>query len=88
MAWPCDGPRRAAAVGAAGCPGRRPALGGVLLAAAGAQIVYWADVAFRRLFTGLDLVPPGLVRVPRWRRDSAEDAATPSTQWGGVARKP
>jgi hypothetical protein len=41
-----------------------------------------------RLFAGLDLVPPGLVRVPRWRPDSAQDAATPSAQWGGVARKP
>jgi hypothetical protein len=41
-----------------------------------------------RLFAGLELVPPGLVRVPEWRPESAEAAAAPSTQWGGVARKP
>ena len=41
-----------------------------------------------RLFAGLDLVPPGLVRVPEWRPESAQAAAAPSTQWGGVARKP
>ena len=41
-----------------------------------------------RLFAGLQLVPPGLVRVPEWRPESAEAAAAPSTQWGGVARKP
>lgn len=40
-----------------------------------------------RLFAGLELVPPGLVRVPEWRPESAEAAAAPSTQWGGVARK-
>jgi hypothetical protein len=44
--------------------------------------------AVRRLFAGLDLVPPGMVRVPRWWPGSAEDAATPSAQWGAVARKP
>jgi S-adenosyl methyltransferase len=37
-----------------------------------------------RLFAGLELVPPGLVRVPLWRPDSAEEAASPSAQWGGV----
>ncbi len=46
------------------------------------------QAAVRRLFAGLDLVPPGMVRVPQWRPDSAGDAATPSTQWGAVARKP
>jgi hypothetical protein len=41
-----------------------------------------------RFFRGLELVEPGLVRVPRWRPDSPLAAASPSTQWGGVARKP
>jgi S-adenosyl methyltransferase len=44
--------------------------------------------AVLRFFTGLELVPPGLVVVPRWRPDSAEEAASPSAQWGGVARRP
>jgi O-methyltransferase involved in polyketide biosynthesis len=44
--------------------------------------------AVARLFTGLDLVPPGLVRVPRWRPGSEEEAASPAALWAGVARKP
>jgi hypothetical protein len=40
-----------------------------------------------RFFGELVLVPPGVVRVPEWRPLSAEAAASPSTQWGGVARK-
>jgi hypothetical protein len=39
-------------------------------------------------FVELDIVPPGVVRVPEWRPDSADEAASPSTQWGGVGRKP
>ncbi|HUN32174.1 MAG TPA: SAM-dependent methyltransferase [Trebonia sp.] len=41
-----------------------------------------------RLFEGVDLLEPGLVRVSDWRPDSAEEAATPTILWGGVARKP
>lgn len=41
----------------------------------------------RRFFADLDLVPPGLVRVPEWRPLAPEDAAAPSTQWGGIGRK-
>jgi S-adenosyl methyltransferase len=41
-----------------------------------------------RFFTGLELVPPGLVVVPQWRPDSAKEAASPSAQWGGVAYRP
>jgi len=44
-----------------------------------------SDVA--RLFDGLDLVAPGLVRVPEWRPDSDADRANPAAVWGGVARK-
>jgi hypothetical protein len=39
------------------------------------------------LFDGLDLVAPGLVRVPEWRPDSPADTANPAIVWGGVARK-
>jgi hypothetical protein len=40
------------------------------------------------LFTGLNLVEPGVVRIPEWRPDSPEDVSNPAPQWGGVARKP
>jgi hypothetical protein len=45
-----------------------------------------AEVA--AFFEGLELVPPGVVRIPEWRPDAPEDTATPATMWGGVARKP
>ena len=38
-------------------------------------------------FDGLELVEPGLMRVPEWRPDSDADLANPATVWGGVARK-
>ncbi len=40
------------------------------------------------LFAGLELVPPGLVRVPEWRPGSELEAASPGALWAGVARKP
>jgi hypothetical protein len=40
-----------------------------------------------RFFADLELVPPGVVRVPEWRPSSPEAATSPSTQWGGVGRK-
>jgi S-adenosyl methyltransferase len=45
-----------------------------------------AEVA--AFFDGLELVPPGVVRIPEWRPDAPEDMATPATMWGGVGRKP
>jgi len=45
-----------------------------------------ADIV--RLFDGLDLVEPGVVRVPEWRPRSEIEAKSPSNLWGGVARKP
>jgi trans-aconitate methyltransferase len=39
-------------------------------------------------FDGLDLVEPGLVRVPEWRPAVAMDATAPAQMWAGVARKP
>jgi S-adenosyl methyltransferase len=41
-----------------------------------------------RLFGGLELVPPALVRVAEWRPDSELQAARPAALWGGVASKP
>ncbi len=40
-----------------------------------------------RLFAGLELVEPGVVRVPEWRPDSDLAAASPAVLWGGVAQK-
>jgi len=40
-----------------------------------------------RLFEGLALVEPGVVRVTQWRPDSDLQAASPTGLWGGVARK-
>ena len=44
-------------------------------------------VAVTRLFDGLDLVEPGVVRAPGWRPDSDLEAASPAVLWVGVARK-
>jgi hypothetical protein len=41
-----------------------------------------------RLFGALELMEPGVVRVPQWRPDSDLAAASPAVLWGGVARKP
>ena len=38
-------------------------------------------------FAGLDLVDPGIVRIPDWRPDAEADRANPAAVWGGVARK-
>jgi len=38
-------------------------------------------------FEGLDMVEPGLVRVPEWRPDTEMEAKSPAALWGGVGRK-
>jgi hypothetical protein len=40
-----------------------------------------------RFFGGLELVEPGLVRVPEWRPESELEARSPAGLWGGVGRK-
>ena len=40
-----------------------------------------------RFFDGLDLLPPGVVPVPKWRPGSEFEASAKSTMWGGVARR-
>jgi hypothetical protein len=40
------------------------------------------------LFDGLELVDPGVVRIPEWRPDDEAGPANPAAMWGGVARKP
>jgi hypothetical protein len=39
-------------------------------------------------FDGLDLVEPGLVRVPDWRPDSEIEAAPRCAMWAAIGRKP
>jgi hypothetical protein len=39
-------------------------------------------------YAGLDLLEPGLVRVPEWRPASVSDSAAPARMWGAVGRKP
>jgi S-adenosyl methyltransferase len=41
-----------------------------------------------RLFDGLDLVPPGLVPIDRWRPDERPRAADGRLHVGAVGRKP
>jgi S-adenosyl methyltransferase len=41
-----------------------------------------------RLFAGLDLVEPGVIRAAEWRPDTGLEAASPAALWAGVARKP
>jgi len=41
-----------------------------------------------RLFGGLELVEPGVIRAAEWRPDTDAEAASPAALWGGVARKP
>jgi hypothetical protein len=39
-------------------------------------------------FAGLDLVEPGLVRIPDWRPASVSDTAVRAQMWGAIGRKP
>ena len=39
-------------------------------------------------FDGLDLLDPGVVKVTEWRPRSEMEAESPTSLWGGVARKP
>jgi hypothetical protein len=38
-------------------------------------------------FAGLDLIEPGLVRVPEWRPALSVDTAAPAQMWAGVGMK-
>jgi hypothetical protein len=41
-----------------------------------------------RFFTGLDLVPPGIVSTPRWRPEPSSLPADPEPAYAAVGRKP
>jgi S-adenosyl methyltransferase len=58
---------------------------------AGTPLTLRTQTDIERLFTGLDLVDPGLVWVPRWRPESPDattDRAWHSSILAGVGRKP
>jgi hypothetical protein len=40
------------------------------------------------MFTGLDLVPPGVAQISKWRPESGRGAQAAAALWGGVAGKP
>ena len=52
------------------------------------QVTLRDRAAVTRLFAGLDLAEPGVVRASEWRPDTELEAATPAVLWAGVARKP
>ena len=51
------------------------------------KVTFRTEPEVARFFDGLELAEPGMVHVPDWRPDSAEEAASPAALWGGVARK-
>ena len=55
--------------------------------AAGEDHAARPGAASTRLFAGLELVEPGVIRAAEWRPDSDLEAASPAALWGGVARK-
>jgi len=53
----------------------------------GDQHVARPHAAVAEFFDGTELLAPGVVRVSEWRPASADEAAVPTTLWGGVGRK-
>jgi trans-aconitate methyltransferase len=51
------------------------------------QVTLRSQAGVARFLSGLTLVGPGVVRLPDWRPASADEAAAPSTMWGGIGRK-
>jgi SAM-dependent methyltransferase len=52
------------------------------------NVTFRDHAAVTRLFDGLELVEPGVVRISAWRPDSELVAKAPGSVWGAVARKP
>ncbi len=52
------------------------------------KVTFRGQAEVAKLFTGLELVEPGMTNVPDWRPASEEEANSPAALWGGVARKP
>jgi SAM-dependent methyltransferase len=52
------------------------------------KVTFRGEAQVARFFAGLDLVPPGMVRVQQWRPDTEAEATSPAALWGGIGRKP
>ena len=52
------------------------------------QVTLRGRAGVSRFFGGLTLVEPGIVRAPEWRPACELEAASASTTWSGVGRKP
>jgi hypothetical protein len=52
------------------------------------KVTFRTEAEVAPFCAGLELVEPGMVNVPQWRPDTAEEAASPAALWSGVARKP
>ena len=53
----------------------------------GDQHVARPHAAVAEFFDGTELLAPGVVRFSEWRPASADEAAVPTTLWGGIGRK-
>lgn len=53
-----------------------------------APMVLRDRVQVTRFFDGLELVPPGLVQLSKWRPDSEAESQAVAGLWAGLARKP
>jgi len=52
-----------------------------------ARLTFRTHAQVAAFFDGLELLEPGVVRVPDWRPRNDADRANPAAVWGGVARK-
>jgi hypothetical protein len=52
------------------------------------QVTLRDHAGITRLFDGLELVEPGVVKASHWRPDTDAEQSTPTVLWAGVARKP
>jgi len=68
-------------------PGAMTELGSQLDALLPMRSTYRTRAQVARFLDGLDLVPPGLVPVQRWRPDDPADADPDVAVWGAVARR-
>jgi S-adenosyl methyltransferase len=49
---------------------------------------YRSQAEVTRYFDGLELVPPGVVRIQQWRPDTEVEATARAAMWGAIGRKP
>jgi S-adenosyl methyltransferase len=48
---------------------------------------YRSQAEVTRFFDGLELLPPGVVRIQQWRPDTEAEATARAAMWGGIGRK-